>query len=1389
MSVARTTVFNGVSTVGGLLPADMLARIATGKDIPGAKPADYRLYGSHESVRDAAERSWAYLRGVWQAYQDGLVRENAIESTTVHATGLTRERWLLPLFEELKFGRLPATPAGGLASLDGQKTFPVSHRAEQMPVHLVGWNIDLDHRTPGVAASAPQSMLQEYLNRSGPGTLWGLLSNGRLLRLLRDSTSMVGSAYVEFDLQAIFDGEQFAEFLLLYRLAHQSRFEPRGDGDTATPAGCWLERWRSEALESGTRALQQLRVGVQRALTTLGTGFLQHPDNRELRDRLGTAELSVEQLHRALLRTAYRLLFLFVAEDRDVLIPADVEDDIRKRYDQYFSSARLRRTAERLRGGPHDDQWKALRLVLDGLGQTGGLPQLGLPGLGGIFEANHTDQALAGCELANEHLFSAIRALSVILDPKVGRRRSVDYRHLGSEELGSVYESLLELIPRHDPAARTFELHNLAGNERKTTGSYYTPAALIESLLDSALDPVLDDAVKSGRTREEQEAALLALTICDPACGSGHFLVAAARRLAKRIAQVRTDDPEPSVEVVRTALRDVIGRCIYGVDLNELAVELAKVSLWLEALEPGKALNFLDGHVKQGNSLLGTTPKLLAAGVPDGAYTAIEGDDKKWTAALKKRNKLERAAYEDRAKGGVQGEFFTQAGLSLSNKGLARTAAGITEAVNNTLVDVHTQRDRYNALTASPGYVRARELADAWCSAFVWRKTPDAPPAITTRTLLDLQNDSAAIERSVTDEVVRLAAEYEFFHWHIEFPEVFAVPDEDASLVGVDSRTGWSGGFSCVLGNPPWERVKLQEQEFFASLHEGIANAPNKAARDRLIKGLASSDEPGERDLLERFEEAKRLAEGTSQLLRNSDRFPLAGRGDVNTYAVFAETASQAIGPHGQFGLVLPTGIATDATTAPFFSDLVRSRRLASFLDFENEAFILSRDVDHRVRFCLLTVAGHAAQVQEASFAFGTRYMADLADRRFAMPPEEILLVNPNTGTLPVFRSRRDAEITLGIYRRVPVLLREDDPEGNPWGLSFGTMFHMSNDSHLFRTREQLEAEPAKNSERWRLEGNIFTRGEQRMLPLYEAKMLHHFDHRLGTYEGQTEAQANMGTLPRLTPEQHDDPEFVPMPRYWVPEFDVPTEKRDAKGRVVWAAGMATRLADKAWDRPWLMGFRKICRSSDERTVLSFLFPSIGLGDSGNLLVPQLGEHASALYANTTALVVDYVLRQKLAGSNLNFFQFEQLAVLPPAAYGKSYVWDGGQLASWLSHRTLELTYTAHDMTPFARDLGDTGAPFRWDESRRELLRAELDAAFFHLYGVTREDVDYIMDTFPILKRKDEASHDTFRTKNLILQAYDAMTEAARTGVPYETVLSPPPGQGPRHAARTATPE
>ena len=1037
----------GVRIEGGLLPSSLLGRMADAKagGLDGIASADYGL-AHGETVREAANRVWAYLRTVWVGYRSALV--DLPESD--RATKLTRERWLLILLDQFGYGRLSA---GKGMDVDG-KHFPVSHGWGSVPIHLLGARIDLDRRTSGVAGAAgqaPQSMLQELLNRSDDH-LWAILSNGSTLRLLRDSTSLVGSAYVDFDLEAIFDGELFSDFVAMFTLAHASRLAVRDEAIGVD--SCWLEHWRETAVEAGSRALDQLRVGVVEAIETLGTGFLSHPANADLRARVEADEISLEDYNHALLRVIYRLLFSFVAEDRGVLLDPAAAPETRQRYVDYFSTDRLRRVARKRRGGRHGDRWQALNLVWSGLGAPGGRPELGLVGIGGLFESGPLD-FLGEAQLSNEALLGAVRALSLVAEKGSGLTRVVDYRSLDSEELGSIYEALLEYVPLWDAANRRYRLCSAAGNSRKTTGSYYTPTSLIETLLDSALDPVIADAIKGAATGDDAVAALLGLTVCDPACGSGHFLVGAARRIAKAVAAARTGDPEPPPEQVRAALREVIGTCIYGVDINPLAAELAKVSLWLEAMEPGRPLAFLDAHIKVGNTLVGATPALLDAGLPQEAFKPIEGDDKKVVSALAKRNKDE---------AGGQGTLFGADEARTSNADLVAQAAALGGA-GLSLADVHVQQQRLKQYVDSPAYQSAKLHADAWCAAFVWPKTIDAVTCPTNATLDDIRRGSIADD--VRAETDRLATEYRFFHWHLEFPHLFPteMPGAGASI---NPTTGWYGGFSAVLGNPPWERVKLQEQEFFASRDPDIANAPNAAARKRLIKQLPETNP----SLHEAFVAAKRRAEGESHVLRNSGRFPLAGRGDINTYAVFSEGNRTIVGERGRLGIIVPTGIATDATTQHFFRDLVETGALASLYDFENRK-PLFEGVDSRFKFCLLTLAGRDREEVAADFAFFAHDPVDLKkdDVRFTLTPDEITLLNPNTGTCPVFRSRRDAEITLGIYKRIPVLINENDPEGgNPWGIKFMTMFHMSNDSHLFHTREELEADG------WTLNGNVFER-------------------------------------------------------------------------------------------------------------------------------------------------------------------------------------------------------------------------------------------------------------------------------------------------------------------------
>lgn len=1286
--------FPSVRSEGGLLPADLLGRIAGGQ-ADGISPESYHLVPG-ERLKEEITRSWNRLQPAWRNFREAVLRLPESQSTTT----ATRERWLLILFEELGFGRLQA--ARGLEA--GGTSFPISHVRDSVPIHLVGAGVPLDLRTPGQAGAArtsPHGLVQEFLNRSD-AHLWGIVGNGHQLRLMKDSSALTRQPYLEFDLEELMEGSLFSDFSLLWLVLHQSRFEGE------PPSTCWLERWSKQAQQEGVRALDQLRKGVEAAITSLGSDLLAHAANGALRERLRSGEVSPQEYYRQLLRLIYRLIFLLVAEDRDVLLRPDAELAIRSIYLDHYSLGRLRRLAQARRGAtPHPDLWRSLKLVMEALGRDDGCQPLGLPGLGSWLWSASAVEALGACELSNRHLLRTVEALA--FTTQGGVRRVVDYRNLGSEELGSVYESLLERHPTLSVETAAFSLSTVSGNERKTTGSYYTPSSLIGSLLETAVQPVLDETARS----PEPEAAILALRIVDPACGSGHFLIAAAHRIARSLAFVRTGDQEPAPEAMRSALRDVIGHCLYGVDANPMAVELCKVSLWLEALVPGRALSFLDHRIVCGNSLLGTiasTEELLEAGVPDSAFRAVGDDDKSVVSSLRRQNKREREGQGSLLFESLDGDRLGQP--------LAEGLRSLDSLADETVAAVREKERRYGRLVASPEATRKRLAADAWCAAFFASKRP-GDPAITHEVVWRLRTAPEQVPAPVRQAVEELARDHRFFHWRLAFADV------------LEGR----GGFDVVLGNPPWERVKLQQQEFFATRDPSIAAAAG-AARRRLIHELVE----GNAALSAEWAAARRRSEAASHFLLDSGRYPLCGRGDVNTYSVFAEAMRSLIALVGRAGVIVPSGIATDDTTKGFFAELVKTGSLASLYDFENAAPLFV-GVHRSYKFCLLTLTGLRRPVPDPEFMFFAHQVEDLADeeRRFRLTAEDFRLFNPNTKTCPIFRTKRDAEIARGIYERVPVLIDRTRANGNPWNVSFKTMFHMTNDSHLFRTRGQLEAAG------WELRGNTFHRADETYLPLYEGKMFHHFDHRFASYE-------DGGDVRDLTFTEKSDPHRLPLPRYWVGDQEV-----------------AEKLGNS---QRWLLAWRDIARSTDDRTTIATPLPRVAVGNNAPLAFGPTPHVAACLVSFAT----DYAARAKPGGTHLNFFTFEQLPVLPPAAIATAAPWHTScTVERWMAPHMAELCCTAVDMRPLADELGFRHAPFPWDDQRRSLIRAELDAAFFLLYGLERAEVDYVMDTFPIVRRKDEAKHGEYRTKRLILERYDALAEASASHVPYRTILDPPP--------------
>jgi hypothetical protein len=1373
--------FPSIRIEGAILSGDLLAKLDKG-DFVGQRPADFG-FDSQAKLKEEIVRAWTAGQAFYTAFQHKL---EGVKGGTA-ATSETRNQWIIPLLGLLGYAELEFQLQSELV---GDKPFRISHRLRShggFAVSIVGARESLDKKATTGQRVSPHGHLQEYLNLKD--YLYGIVTNGKVLRLLRNSTRLIKLSYVEFDLDRMFSEELFADFAVLYRLLHVTRLPKLPEKS----AESLLERYHQDALESGARIRDGLSVAVEQVLQELGSGFLARNEN--LQTAIANNSVTARELHHGLLRLIYRLLLMMVAEERGLLFAEAATLHQRKLYADYYSITRLRRLAERraLVDPTKHDLWRGLRSTFRLFETDGPGAPLGLTGLGGQLFSASALGPLQSAELDNGTLLSALAKLSLFRQPDTGQFSRVNYGALATEEFGSVYERLLELHPVINPAVGnlppTFGFKQAAGNERKTTGSYYTPSSLVECLLDSALDPVLDQRVAEASAAAEKlskaptrppspltersavggegrgevgfiqlaEQAILSLKVCDPACGSGHFLIAAAQRIARRLALLRSKGDEPSVSELHHTLREVISHCIYGVDINPMSVELCKVALWLEAMEAGKPLSFLDHHIRCGNSLLGATPELIAKGIPDDAFTAIEGDDKKACAALKKLNARERAGF---------GELFALEDRATFDR-LQQAAVAVENLPDDSVRAVEQKSAAFDQLQHNYDLQKATDLANLWCAAFVIRKrmadelpsangesaaasqpkTESAAPSpeqtglfgetfaapatkekkstkataasalaeavgVTSGHLRDFAK-GAALPDGMMSEVQQLSGQYNFFHWHLVFPEVFK-----------------HHGFDLVLGNPPWERVKLQEKEWFAERRPDIANAANAATRKRLIEELITA-QPG---LFQQFKNDSRRAEGESHLLRDSAVFPLCGCGDINLYAVFAERMRNILNRFGRVGAVLPSEIGTADTTKLFLQSLVKDKSLVSFFSFENEEFLFP-GVHHAVKFCLLTIAGAATKISASEFIFYARQTAHLEDqaRRFTLAAEDISLINPNTLTCPVFRTSRDAELAKAIYRKIPVLISESPEEKNPWGLIIRRVFDMNKPETL----ELCLANKDKGD-------NLG------FVPMLEAKLVHQYDHRFASYVGE-EAEP-------ISNELKKDASEATTPRYWISESD-----------------LSERLSE-FWNRNWLLAWRDITNTTNEHTVIAAVLPKVGTDFTLRVGFPKADDVAVLFVANLNAFVFEYCARQSLGGTHLSDYILKQLPFIPPTDFIKQCAWSSSQLVKdWLLPRVLELTYTAWDLEAFAQDCGWFGPPFRWDEERRFQLRCELDAAFFHLYGLNRDDTAYILDTFPIVKRKDEEKSGTYRTKENTLALYDALAECQRTGQAFVSPLNPAP--------------
>lgn len=1373
--------YTSIHIYGHLLSDDILHNIERDNTLIGNRDQDF---GMDISVSSAIDYAWSCLRNDWNFYKERADNER-LTVKDPYGTRRSRdlmERMLQTMGYKLNRQNSNITVAG--TGYDISYTCP---ELGNMPFVVIGENASadgsintldkcsLDHRAKGAMRkkSAHATML-EYLNATE--NVYGVISNGQIVRLIRNSGQLVKLTYIEFDLRRMLEEDKYTEFCLMFRLLHASRFH------TSDDEPCVMERWFNMSIESGNRIRNGLSRAVQTTMETIGNAVLtsEGESNDALRRAFIDGTMNAAQLNKELINFIYRLLFLFIIEERGLVyqIPDSIDAPDYKQqcqwqdiYKKYYAASRLRRLSELsyLKQRQYSDLWQGLMDTFhlfepDNFGEN-----LGIKPLGGVLFGTETLHWLKQCQVNNKDLLTAFSALNEFTDERQ-QRVKINYSSLDVEEFGSVYEGILEMRPFVQPALAASDWHFgfVGGLDRKSTSSYYTRPDLVQNIIKTTLEPVIMEKMAQCTTTEEKVKALLNMKVCDAASGSGHIVLAMARTIAWYVCMLRTGEDNPASLDYRQALREVISRCVYAVDYNPDAVELCKVVLWIEGYCAGKPLSFLDHHIRCGNSVLGVSDlQMLIDGVPDKALTA---EDKDTLKALKKMNQEAIKAVSGNSGNepslGLENTFGIEK-MTASQIGLADKVRFINHLPENTLEEEIIKQERWKDLMTSARVDCLRRACDIYTYAFFHtvkadelykdkdgtNKELDLEAEVPyTKTVMRALQEIEAMEHlekgerlptyyrqlsaDFKTEVSRMANEQHFFHWCVEFPEVFAA----------------NKGFDVMCGNPPWDKLQMEEEKWFAGKDEDIVKAANQAERKERIAKLQTSAPK----LYEEFTIACNALTSQSNFVKNSGRFHLTAVGKLELSSLFAELCLSF--SKEAWGLVLPTGIAVNDSNKYFFSELIDENRLVSLYDFENREKLF--EIDSRFKFCLITAGKAQTEPRTVSGGFYLTRIDHLLDPRriYTLRTDDFARFNPNTKTCPVFRTSRDAKLTAKIYRNSTVLYNETTGD-NPWNVKFGSMFNMSTDSYLFRTYAQLTAQGAT------LNGNTFTTVDgETYVPLYEGKMIWHYNHHYGSWptEGERPNSTNTSSEDELA-----NPNSCIMPWYWVPLAAVKDRlvKYDKDGNIVWE-----------WKHKWLFAFRDIARGVDMRTFIIAPIPdAFGVGHTATLLFAERGcMPGTTLYGMMSSLIFDYTTRQKIGGTHASINYVKQFPVLTPDQIPSAMQWQ-------IVKRVAELCYFNHDMDGWASELWEEmneeqraalpqlGAqqPWIYNPERRSVLQAELDAIFAHLYGLNTEDLLYILDpedvcgkgcineTFRVLKDNEVRQYGEYRTKRLVLEAWN----------------------------------
>ena len=760
--------YTGINWEGGLIGPETLENLNETSGLKGQNSSDFEL---DTPVRDEIQSCWADSVQQWKIFKTRIERE---DSKDKYGTSRTRQFWIQPLLGFLGFDI-----ESKAAEQIGEKSFAISHKATRRicPIHIVGYFESLDKAREGQKKS-PHSMVQEYLNLNEEA-LFALVTNGKVIRLLRDSSHLVKLTYLEFDLEKIFDEELYDNFAVMYRLLHATRFPANG----TEPSECLLESYHQNSLENGTRIRDKLSSAVKEAVRIWADGILQNSENASFVAEY-EKKWNADDLNEEFLTLIYRLLFLLVIEERHLVYEKKADQTKRSLYYSYYSLQHLRKRCVNMGNEErhyHDvfEQLKSLFALFED--DSSGAP-LGIKALAGDLFSKDGLKLLKSVYINNKNFADGFRLFDSYYDDKRGVMVRVNYAALNVEEFGSIYEGLLAFDPCITKSMDgTYDFTYVEGTDRDDSSSHYTPEELVEPLIKSALEPLIQKKLQE----ENKEKALLSIRVCDDACGSGHILLNAARRIALELSRVRTQSDNPDPASYRNAEKDVIRSCIYGIDKNPQAVQLCKVALWLESHNPGTSLGFLDNHIKCGDSLVGVARvEELFDIIPSEAFKSYKDSDKEYYAKLKKNNDVqvkEKKAIE-------QSKILRQKKVESDVTDVIKKLSEVGQMPDTTPEQEEAKKKAYKELLSSNGWKKLKGIADARLAGFFADKTQPQP------LLIEYEYEKLFSENTSLEDIlaVKYAAQVSqkkhFFHWFLEFAEVMA-----------------EGGFDCFLGNPPFK--------------------------------------------------------------------------------------------------------------------------------------------------------------------------------------------------------------------------------------------------------------------------------------------------------------------------------------------------------------------------------------------------------------------------------------------------------------------------------------------------------------------------------------------------------------------------------------------------------